>query len=144
MRDLVVTLEYLPWCGIPDAATALAVVEKTGCANATLMFDAWHTYRGSTDEAQLRAVPGARWGSIQLDDAPTTASGELIAETLSARLLPGEGDAPVADWLRILRESGTRVPVGVEVFSRELDALPPERAGRRLGDATRAVIAASR
>ena len=143
-RNLVVTLEYLPWCGIPDAATALAIVEKTGCANATLMFDAWHTYRGPTDEGQLRAVPGARWGSIQLDDAPATASGELIAETLSARLLPGEGDAPVAEWLRILRENGCTVPVGVEVFSRALDALSPKEAGERLGAATRAVIAASR
>ena len=143
-RDLLVTLEYLPWCGIPDAATALAIVEKTGCTNATLMFDAWHTYRGSTDEAQLRAVPGARWGSIQLDDAPATPSGELIAETLSARLLPGEGDAPVAEWLRILRESGCAAPVGVEVFSKELDALSPKQAGERLGGATRAVIAAAR
>ena len=143
-RDLVVTLEYLPWSGIPDAATAWDVVQRTGCANATLMFDAWHTFRGSTDEAQLRAVPGERWGSIQLDDAPAEAQEDLIAETLGARLLPGEGDAPVADWLRILRDSGCRVPVGVEVFSTELDALSPGEAGRRLGDAARAVIAAAK
>lgn len=141
-RNLVVTLEYLPWSGIPDAATAWEIVQRTGCHNATLMFDAWHTFRGPTDEAQLRAVPGKRWGSIQLDDAPAEAQDDLIAETLSARLLPGEGAAPVADWLRILRENGCRVPVGVEVFSTVLDALSPLEAGRRLGAATRAVIEA--
>ena len=142
-RDLVVTLEYLPWSGIPDAATAWEIVQRTACQNATLMFDAWHTFRGSSDEAQLRAVPGERWGSIQLDDAPAQAQDDLVAETLSARLLPGEGDAPVADWLRILRDNGCRVPVGVEVFSAELDRLSPAEAGRRLGEATRNVIAAA-
>ncbi len=140
-RGLVVTLEYLPWSGIPDAASGWEIVQRTGCENATLMFDAWHTFRGSTDEAQLRAVPGERWGSIQLDDAPAEAQADLIAETLSARLLPGEGDAPVAEWLGILRENGCRVPVGVEVFSAELDALSAKEAGRRLGDTSRAVIA---
>ena len=142
-RDLMVTLEYLPWSGIPDAATAWEIVRKTGCANAALTFDAWHTFRGPTDEAQLRAVPGERWGSIQLDDAPAQAQEDLIVETLNARLLPGEGDAPVAEWLRILRESGCRVPVGVEVFSAELDALSPSEAGERLGETARAVIAAA-
>ena len=142
-RDLVVTLEYLPWSGIADAATAWAIVDATGLPNAALMFDAWHTFRGPTDEDQLGSVPGARWGSIQLDDAPAEASSDLIEETLTARLLPGEGDAPVAEWLRLLRENGCTVPVGVEVFSAELDRLSPGEAGKRLGDATRAVIAAS-
>ena len=69
-HGLLVTLEYLPWSGIPDAATALAIVERTGRANATLMIDTWHTFRGPTDEAQLERIPGARIGSVQLNDAP--------------------------------------------------------------------------
>ncbi len=142
-RGIVVTLEYLPWSGIPDAATALQIVESADCANGTLMFDVWHTYRGPSTDAQIAAVPGERWGAIQLNDAPATAQPNVVHETLNARLLPGEGDAPVLAWLRTLRAAGCQAPVGVEVFSSELDALTPAEAGTRLGEATRAVMEAS-
>ena len=143
-HGLLVTLEYLPWSGIPDAATALAIIERTGRANAALMFDTWHTFRGPTDEAQLETIPGARIGSVQINDAPPEPTGNLIAETMSARLLPGEGAIPVVRWLRWLDAIGSTAPIGVEVFSSALDALPPVEVGRRCGAAARAVLAAAR
>ena len=143
-HGLLVTLEYLPWSGIPDAKTALAIVERSGRANATLMLDTWHSFRGPTDEAQLSALPGARIGSVQINDAPATPAGDLVTETLSARLLPGAGDIPLVPWLRILDAIGSRAPIGVEVFSAALDALPPVEVGRRCGAAARAVLAAAR
>src|SRR5262245_34668207 len=94
-HGLLVTLEYLPWSGIPDPATALAIVERCGRANAALTFDTWHTFRGRTDDAQLEEIPGVRIGSVQINDAPATPSDDLVSETLSARLLPGEGAIPV-------------------------------------------------
>jgi len=143
-HGLLITLEYLPWSGIPDAATALAIVERTGCDNATVMVDIWHTLRGPTDAAQLRALPGARVGSVQINDAPAQASDNLVFETMNARLLPGAGDAPVVEWIRILDEIGSTAPIGVEVFSADLAKLPHEEAGRRCGEAARRVLAAAR
>jgi sugar phosphate isomerase/epimerase len=143
-HGLLVTLEYLPWSGIPDPETALAIVERTGRANATLMIDTWHTFRCGAGDAQLRMIPGARVGSVQLNDAPAAPAGDLVAETLNARLLPGEGAIPLVRWLRILDAIGSRAPLGVEVFSQTLDALPPVEVGRRCGAAARAVIAAAR
>jgi sugar phosphate isomerase/epimerase len=143
-HGLLVTLEYLPWSGIPDAATALAIVERSGRANAMLLFDTWHTFRGPTDEAQLEKIPVARIGSVQINDAPTQAADDVVAETLSARLLPGEGAIPLVRWLRWLDRIGSTAPIGVEVFSSALDALPPVEAGRRCGAAARAVLAAAR
>jgi sugar phosphate isomerase/epimerase len=143
-HGLLVTLEYLPWAGIPDAATALAIVERSGRPNATLMIDTWHTFRGPTTEAQLRALPGDRIGSVQINDAPAQATGDLLTETTTARLLPGEGAIPLTRWLRLLDEIGSRAPIGVEVFSRALDALPPLEVGRRCGESARRVLAAAR
>jgi sugar phosphate isomerase/epimerase len=143
-HGLLVTLEYLPWSGIPDARTALAIVERTGRKNATLMVDTWHSFRGPTDDAQLAALPGARVGSVQINDAPAEPGADLVAETLSARLLPGAGAIPLVRWLRILDAIGSRAPIGVEVFSQALDALPPVEVGRRCGAAARAVLAAAR
>jgi sugar phosphate isomerase/epimerase len=143
-HGLLVTLEYLPWSGIPDVATALAIVERSGRANAKLLFDTWHTFRGPTDEAQLEKLPAALIGSVQINDAPTEPAPDVIAETLSGRLLPGEGAIPLVRWLRWLDAIGASAPIGVEVFSSALDALPPVEVGRRCGETARAVIAAAR
>ena len=143
-HGLLVTLEYLPWSGIPDAAAALDIVERTGRPNATVMVDAWHTFRGPTDERQLRALPGARIGGVQLNDAPAEPAEDLVAETLEARRLPGEGDVPLVEWIRILDAAGLSAPIGVEVFSTQLAALPADEVGRRCGDALRAVLAKAR
>jgi sugar phosphate isomerase/epimerase len=143
-HDLIVTLEYLPWSGIPDAATALQVVEGAGQPNGTLMFDSWHTFRGTTDETQLRAIPGARVGSVQINDAPRQPADDIMRETTTARLLPGEGDIPLVDWIRLLDELGSTAPIGVEVFSSVLAALPADEVGRRSGKAARAVLCEAR
>jgi sugar phosphate isomerase/epimerase len=144
-HGLLVTLEFLPWSGIPDAATAFAIVERSGRANASILFDTWHTFRGPTDDAQLEKIPGARIGSVQINDAPAEPEqNDLVAETMTARLLPGEGAIPLVRWLRWLDAIGSTAPIGVEVFSSSLDALPPIEAGRRCGAAARAVLAAAR
>jgi sugar phosphate isomerase/epimerase len=143
-HGLLVTLEYLPWSGIPDAASALAIVERCGRANAALMIDTWHTFRSGTGTAQLRALPGARIGNVQLNDAPSAPAANLVLETMEARLLPGEGAIPLVEWLRALREIGSRAPIGVEVFSKALGRLTPSEVGRRCGAAVRALLAAAR
>jgi sugar phosphate isomerase/epimerase len=143
-HDLIVTLEYLPWSGIPDAATALRIVEGAGQPNGTLMFDSWHTFRGTTTETQLRAIPGARFGSVQINDAPRQPAGDIMRETTTARLLPGEGAIPLVDWIRLLDALGSTAPIGVEVFSSVLAALPADEVGRRSGDAARAVLRKAR
>jgi sugar phosphate isomerase/epimerase len=140
-HGLQVTLEFLPWSGIPDAATAWEIVRRADHPGATVMVDTWHHFRGSCDHAQIRAIPGRKLGGIQLNDAPAAPADDLVAETMSARLLPGEGDIPLAEILRALRATGTRAPLGVEVFSVELDKLPPVEVGRRAGAAVRRVLA---
>ena len=142
-HGLLVTLEYLPWSGIPDPATALAIVERCGRGNAALMIDTWHTFRGKGAD-QLRGLPGARVGNLQLNDAPAQPAANLVQETMEARLLPGEGAIPLVEWLRVLDRIGSRAPIGVEVFSRALSRLPPVEVGRRCGAAARALLAAAR
>jgi sugar phosphate isomerase/epimerase len=63
--------------------------------------------------------------------AAQSASPELIGETLTRRLLPGEGELPVSELLAALKAGGCGAPVGVEVFNSELHRLPPREAARR-------------
>jgi sugar phosphate isomerase/epimerase len=140
-HGLQVTLEFLPWSGIPDAAAAWEIVRRADHPGATLMVDTWHHFRGGCDTAQIRAIPGAKLGGIQLNDAPALPDEDLVAESMRGRLLPGEGDIPLVEILRAIRSTGTRAPLGVEVFSEKLDALPPAEVGQRAGNAARRVLA---
>jgi len=143
-HGLIITLEYLPWAGIPDIATARAIVERCARPNASLMIDTWHTFRGPSTEEQLAALPGKLVGSVQINDAPAEPAGDLLSETTSARLLPGEGAIPLARWIRLLDANGSRAPIGVEIFSNANDRLPPLEVGRRCGEAARRVLASAR
>jgi sugar phosphate isomerase/epimerase len=139
-HGLLVHVEFLPWSRIPDVATAWEVVRRADRPNGGLAVDAWHYFRSGADEAALRAVPGDRILGIQLDDGPGQPEQNLIAATLHDRLLPGEGDFDLLGLLGVLTDVGAQAPIGVEVFSDELHALPPAEAARRTAVATGKVL----
>jgi sugar phosphate isomerase/epimerase len=110
-----VCVEFLPWSGIPrlrDAWELVAPLDDVG-----LIVDTWHWQRqpGGPDLDALEAVPPERVMCLQLSDAPTRASGELMEETMTARLLPGDGEidfTPIVGWL-----SSVQPFVAPEVFN---------------------------
>jgi sugar phosphate isomerase/epimerase len=143
-HGLRVSLEFLPWSGIPDLTTALDILDRAGRPDAGVTVDTWHCFRGPTTLAQLRSLPGTRVGSVQMSDAPAEPASSLLTETMDARLLPGEGAAPLVDLIRTLDAIGSRAPIGIEVISKALRELPPAEAGHRCGESARAVLAAAR
>ncbi|MBY0400899.1 sugar phosphate isomerase/epimerase [Myxococcota bacterium] len=143
-HGLIVTLEFLPWSGIPNAAVALDLVRRTGRANATVLVDSWHWFRGGADFAMLRALPGDKVGSVQLNDAPSSAAENLMMESMLARRMPGDGDIPIAEIVRVLDSIGSRAPIGVEVFHERHAQMDATEVARRAAEATRRVLAEAR
>lgn len=140
-HGLLVTLEFLPWTRIADAATAARLVARAGRGNGGVMLDAWHHARSG---AALASIPAARVAGIQLSDAPARPEPDPIDETLHRRLLPGAGDADLVGLLRHLAAGGCEAPIGVEVFSDALAALPVDELAQRAAGAARRVLAAAR
>lgn len=118
-----VQLEFLPFTVVGTLRTAWDVVRATDRANAGIVFDTWHFYRGDPDFAVLDSVPGERIFAVQLDDAPAVAEADLYAET-RRRLLPGDGELDLVRAVRALHRIGALRWVGPEVLSPELEALP--------------------
>jgi len=143
-HGLLVTFEFLPWTGVPDVTVCLDLLERTGCANATIMFDSWHWFRGARDLEALRAIPGERIGSTQFNDAPMLPAADLAVEAMQARELPGHGDIPLVDLVRTLDEIGSNAPIGVEVIHVRHEAMDPAEVGRQTAKAMRAVLAQAR
>jgi sugar phosphate isomerase/epimerase len=142
-HGLGVHVEFMPWSTIPDLATAWEIVRRAGRPNGGVMVDTWHHYRGPGDDALLATLPPAAVLAVQVDDAPAVPEADPVEETLHRRLVPGEGGLDLVGFVRTLAAAGIDCPVGCELFSDEIHALPPAVAARRAGEGLRAVLAAA-
>ena len=143
-HGLLVHIEWLPWSKIPDLTTAVDIVRRAGAPNGGINVDAWHLVRSGTDLAGLADIPGELILGVQLDDGPAAAEDNLVEATLHHRALPGEGQFDLVGLVRTLVATGTTAPLGVEVFSDDLQARPAAEAAMLAADATRAVLEAAR
>ena len=141
-RDISISVEFLPWSGIPDLATVIRLFDAVDRPNLGLMLDTWHWFRqpGGPDEAALRSLPGDRVHVLQVNDAPSEPSSDPLDEAMTGRLLPGEGDIDLAAVLAILDDIGADPIIAPEVFSSELAALGPAEMARRIAAATASVV----
>lgn len=138
-EGLRLTLEFIPGSGIPDLATALAIVTGTGAPNAGVLVDTWHLSRSGGTVADLAAAPPGTLTAIQVSDR-CTAVPEGTYVPMSDRLLPGDGDLPLAAIVETICTNSSDPIVSVEVFSSVLADLPPAQAARQAGDAFRRVL----
>jgi sugar phosphate isomerase/epimerase len=138
-HGMLVHVEFLPWSRIPDLSTAWEIVRRADRPNGGVAVDSWHWFRGGGDDELLRSIPGHRVVGIQLSDGPASAEENLLQATLHDRRVPGEGDFDLQGLLELLSEIGVEAPIGVEIFSDQLHALPPIEIGKRVADATRQV-----
>jgi sugar phosphate isomerase/epimerase len=143
-HGLLVHIEWLPWSKIPDLATALRIVQVAGQPNGGLNIDAWHLVRSGTTTEELAEVPGSLILGVQLDDGPLEPESNLVEATLHHRALPGDGAFDLDAIVGALRQTRTTAPIGVEVFSDALHALPAGQAATAAARATRAVLGGTR
>jgi sugar phosphate isomerase/epimerase len=143
-HGLLVAIEFLPWTGIPDPATAWKICRLAGRCNGGLLADTWHYFHSGADAATLRSVPPDRIVAIQFDDAPRMASGkEMLYDTLH-RAAPGKGVFPLLEFVRLLDDIGVKAPISVEIISPEQQELPIMEAARVAHDTSAEVIARAR
>jgi sugar phosphate isomerase/epimerase len=143
-NGLWVDLEFMPFWGLPDLASAWAIVEGAKRKNAGIMVDTWHFSKGNPDFELLRSLPGEQLVSVQVADAVHQQRGAtLFEDTVRFRRFPGEGELPVVEILQILYKKGHLRHIGPEVFSDEADVLSPEMAGHRSAESLWSVLKAA-
>jgi sugar phosphate isomerase/epimerase len=140
-EELRLAIEFLPDTGIPDFATAAAVVRQAGAANGSVLLDTWHCARGGGDLAALSDDDVALVGGLQLSDRAPDQDAEPYVPR-KGRKIPGDGALPLAELTARLRGVHPELPIGIEVLSDEVDALGLEAGSRRLADSLRALLPA--
>ena len=140
--DLTVALEFMPYSGVPDLATAWQVVQAA--PNGGLIVDGWHWARARQQAAELADVPAERIVSVQLCDVRAEPMEPLRTESLGHRLPPGQGYGDTVGMVRALAEHGvTPAVMTVEVISHELVARGVDVAAQVTADAAREVLTAA-
>jgi sugar phosphate isomerase/epimerase len=139
-----VALEFLPWTGLADLATAAEVVHAAGRANGGILIDAWHYFRGDPDPSTLQQLRPRDVVAVQLDDADAEPVGPLFEDTMFRRRLPGEGSFDLVGLVQALDTIGVDGPYSVEIMSTVEQSHPVEAAARRAHDAAASVLARAR
>jgi sugar phosphate isomerase/epimerase len=136
-RGVRAALEFIPGTGIPDLATASAIMTAVNAPNLGITFDTWHFNRAGGEPHDLADLQPGCIFALQINDSRDLASGGPHVPG-AERLLPGEGRIPLVDLLGRLLRTQPDLYVGVEVFSDDLRQLGARRA------AVEAFVAASR
>lgn len=135
LRPLGMTadLEFMPWTAVPDARSALRIVDNAGRpANAGILVDALHFGRSTSTLDDIRAIPRELLHYAQICDAEAGthfSTEQMIHTARCERLLPGEGSIDLAGLFAALPAD---LPVSVEVvnFAREAQESPAQWAAR--------------
>ncbi|WP_372841210.1 bifunctional sugar phosphate isomerase/epimerase/4-hydroxyphenylpyruvate dioxygenase family protein [Phaeovulum sp.] len=115
-------------------ADAWEIVQRAARPNLGLVVNAIHTFAADAGLAGLAQIDMERVFLVHLADAPTTRIDPRLM-TESFRLLPGQGNLPVAELYADLLARGYAGPMSMEIFNDQLRALEPALIAR---DAMRA------
>jgi sugar phosphate isomerase/epimerase len=140
-EDLRLAIEFLPETGIPDFATAAAIVREAGTPNGSVLLDTWHCARGGGDLAALSDDDLALVGGVQLSDRSPDQDAQPYVPR-KGRKIPGDGALPLAELTSRLRRAHPELPIGIEVLSDEVDELGLDAGSRRLAAALGEVVRA--
>lgn len=128
---VVPALEFLPFSGVRTFAEARSIVEEVGRERAAVLVDVLHIVRSGDEPEVLEGSDATTIPYVQLCDAPAQPADPsdrgLYREAVAERVLPGDGDLPLARFLRALPPV---TPLSVEVLSKPLmrSMEPLERA----------------
>ena len=117
---IIIGLEFMPYSGVPDLATAWNVVKACNRSNAMLILDKWHWVRANQTYDMIKSVPADKIVSVQICDVQKTALPlEILRnESMHDRLFPGEGFGDTVGFVKMIKEHGVNPRViGVETIS---------------------------
>jgi len=122
---------------INNLQTAAALVAETGSPYLGLCLDSFHYHNGPSKPEDLGYLTPENLFHVQLSDLSGVAR-EFASD--ADRILPGDGDVPLAPLLARLTEIGYRGYVSVELMNPQIWRVPPRSFGEIAMTALRKVL----
>ncbi|MBO6719452.1 MAG: sugar phosphate isomerase/epimerase and 4-hydroxyphenylpyruvate domain-containing protein [Rhizobiaceae bacterium] len=116
-RGIRVGYEALAWGRfVSDHRDAWEIVRRADHPNVGLIVDSFHSLARRIDPDTIATIPGDRIFFVQVADAPALDM-DLLYWSRHYRNMPGEGDLPVADFLRAVASTGYDGYLSLEIFN---------------------------
>lgn len=126
-RGLRIGFEALAWGRHTNRwRQAWHIVRAADHAALGLVLDSFHTLAVGDDLAGLSDVPAEKLFFVQLADAPKL-SQDALSWSRHFRNFPGQGELPVAEFVRAVTAAGYTGPLSLEVFNDAFRAAPARR-----------------
>jgi sugar phosphate isomerase/epimerase len=113
-RDMEFTIEFSPVLTLRTLADALGAVRHAGEGRAGVTIDTLHFFRSGGTVRQIAELDPGLIGYVQLCDAPRKGLGDYRAEARTARMIPGQGELPLREFVDALPRGlllGLEVPL---------------------------------
>ena len=131
-------LEFIVFSNVSTLGSAVELMRAVDHPDAGVLIDMWQIMRGGAHQLQEVAdVPAELITHVELNDGVAQQVGTAREDALAHRRLPGQGEWPVAELIRILQNNGWDGPWGIEILSEAYRMRPLEEA---LPDAVRCSI----
>jgi sugar phosphate isomerase/epimerase len=131
-RGMRIALEPLCWGRwINDYHDGWAVVREANHPNVGLMLDSFHAFLSGSSLTEIADIPGDKIFLVEVSDFAASAL-DFIEISRHYRLFPGEGNSPMAAFLRQVAATGYTGCLSVEVFNafyRQNDPFDTARRG---------------
>ncbi len=134
--DTAITIELFPGSNISDLQIGRALIEGAGRSNGGLLLDIWHMVRSNIPMRAIAALPPGIVNHVELDDCTAFPQAPIMQETTGCRMLPGDGEFPLDEFLRALKKIGYNGIYGVEILSNDFRKMPLADAANRSYKAT--------
>ena len=127
---LLVGLEPVPeMTNIKDFSVAIEIIERADRENGGICFDSWHLTRSTNQIADIRRIPEGKIFATQWNDGPLQKTfDDYYTDTLSTRVPPGKGEFQLVAMMKTILEIDCQAPIGLEIPSTDLWAMPIESA----------------
>jgi sugar phosphate isomerase/epimerase len=141
--DAKVVYEFMPFdANVRGLDAALELAEGAAQPNGGLAIDTWHMAKLGIEPEELRKCPLEYLMWIELSDGQWENMEDAVDEVVNHRSLPGEGEFPIREYVKVCQEIGYDRPWGVEVLSSALRELPIEEEFKRSFETTAAQFSA--
>jgi 4-hydroxyphenylpyruvate dioxygenase len=116
-RKIKVGYEALAWGRfVNDHRDAWEIVRRADHPSIGLIVDSFHTLARGINPDSIRAVPKDKIFLVQLADAPAV-NMDFLSWSRHLRMMPGQGDLPVVDFMRAVAATGYDDVISIEVFN---------------------------
>ncbi|WP_404480061.1 sugar phosphate isomerase/epimerase family protein [Novosphingobium sp. BL-52-GroH] len=135
-RGMEFSIEFCPAFTIRSLAEALEAVRHIGEGQATVLIDSLHFFRSGGKVREIAELDPALIGHVQLSDAPRKAEGDYMIEAMSGRMIPGQGELPMREFVEAL-------PRG-QVLGLEVPLMAAAQSGRAVRDYVGEIVTRTR